>query len=453
MISKPNILIVDDDLELLESFNDVLEQNGCRVLKAESAEIAIEILGKSEDIDMAILDYKLPGMNGLALLKKLKEMSPDISVIMLTGYGTVENAVEAVKLGANDYLQKPFKPEELVLLIEKTIEYRKLQGKTRYLLDELSSKFKIENIVGQSKAMKEVFEKIRDVAESDSSVMIVGESGTGKELIARHIHYASLRKDQRLVSVSCAALAPGLIESELFGHEDGSFTGSKYSKTGRLMSADNGTLFLDEVGEIPLLYQKKLLRVLDSQTFEKVGSDKSIKSNFRLISATNHDLLKDIGDNTFRADLYYRLNVVEIRTPPLVERKEDIPLLLDHFLKLFTKKMNKKIKGFSSRALATLQKHDWPGNVRELKNLVERATVFCKDDMIDSQLLPLHIQGQADFNFSRLSTRSIQEVEKGLIAHVLWENDYNQKKSAEVLGISRSTLHSKIVRYQLEEYL
>lgn len=452
-MDKFKVLIVDDDPDLLESVADVLKQKGYSTAKADSGEKALGMISEESHYNLALVDLKLPGMNGMEVLKKLKEEFSEIAVIIITGHATIESAVNAMKLGAVDYLEKPVNPEELLLVVDKERKFQQLVNQNAYFMGELSRRYNIDNIIGNSSAMLEVFDKLEAVADSDSSLLITGESGTGKELIAHHCHYASSRKRGPLVKVSCATLSPGVFESELFGHERGAFTGAVRAKQGRFEMANGGSLFLDEVGDIPLSFQVKLLRVLQSMEFEKVGGTKPVKSNFRLISATNHDLRKDIESESFREDLYFRLNVVEIEIPPLRKRNEDIPLLLHHFIEIYSQKTNKRITRYADDALEVLQNYHWPGNIRELKNVVERAFVYCREEVIGIHHLPQHILSKSNGNLdlSRIPSRSLEEIEKELVNLCLSEAKGNRSHAAKMLGISRGTLHSKMKRYGLEK--
>ncbi|TKJ38548.1 hypothetical protein CEE37_12340 [candidate division LCP-89 bacterium B3_LCP] len=445
------ILLVDDDEGFLESMADNLEDRGYDVDKALSSEEALKILSKNDNYNLAIVDLCLPGMDGIGLLKRLNKKYVNIRVAMLTGHGTVTAAVDAMKLGAIDFLQKPLHPEKLLIFVQKECERQQLVDQNAYFMAELCKRNNIDNIIGTSPAMLEVFKQVRDISDADSTVLITGESGTGKELIANHIHYTSRRKDGPFIKFSCAVLAQGVLESELFGHERGSFTGAVKLRRGRFESAHKGTLFLDEIGDIPLTSQVKLLRVLQSTEFERVGQSKSIKSDFRLICATNHDLMEDIDNRTFREDLYYRIRVLEIILPPLRNRREEISILVNHFIKIYSHQTNKRIRGISDEAMSILVDYDWPGNVRELKNAIESATVYCKGDVIDTHHLPhlIHTPKIGTLNLSQLPTRSLAEIEKELIALCLQEVKGNKTKAAGMLGISRPTLYDKMKKHGL----
>jgi len=450
MPSRFKILLVDDDANLVESLADVLENKGYQAAKAYSGEAALQALRDDPTFDLAVVDLVLPQMNGLDLLNNIRsDLETPPAVVMITGYGSIDSAVKAMKLGAVDYLEKPVNPEALLFIIEKERDRQQLIDQNAYFMRELSERYRIENIIGLSPAMLEVFAKVKSIAASDAAILIVGESGTGKELIANHIHYSSARRKGPLIRVSCATLAPGVLESELFGHEKGAFTGATNAKPGRFELANDGTLFLDEVGDIPLPFQAKLMRVLQFMEFERVGGTKKLKSDFRIISATNHNLREDMRRDLFRRDLFFRLNTVEIDLPPLRERREDIPLLFNHFIQIYSRKMNKAIRGSSSELLPVLENYSWPGNVRELKNIVERALVYCKEDVIGIQHLPRYIYDPEPqgMDLSMLPARSLEEIEKRLVELCLWETKGNKSKAAQILGITRTTLLSKLKKH------
>jgi len=449
MYSEFRILLVDDEPEQLETLKDILHYSGYTVSVAESGKKALQLLA-GEKFHLAILDVVMPGMDGLALLERLRAEHKSVTALMLTGNGTVDTAVRAMKFGAADYLLKPVNPEELLLTIARERERRVLVDQNAYFMAELSRRYGLENFVGRSPAMEEVFEKICTVAATDAAVLITGESGTGKELVACHIHYSGDRQGGPFVPVNCADLAHGVVESELFGHERGAFTGAVTSRAGRFERADGGTLFLDEVSDIPFPFQAKLLRVLQSKQFERMGGARRLKSNFRLISATNRDLHEGIREGTFREDLFFRLNVVEIELPPLRRRREDIPPLVDRFVRLYSEEMNKRIVGVTPEALAALEAYDWPGNVRELKNAIERAIVYCRDDRIGLEHLPSQVFHPARaIDVRQLPTRNLDAVEKALIELCLLETGGNRTQAAKLLGIQRGTLRDKMIRYGL----
>ncbi len=447
------ILIVDDEQPILDSLGDLLVQRGYSVGTAKSAEEALESLNESDSFDLALVDYLLPGINGIDFIKQIKQEHPDLSIIMITGKGTISLAVEAMKSGVADFLEKPVNPEELHLIIKRELKYKHAIDQNAYFMAELARRSSIENIVGQTDSMLAIFEQVRQVAQTDASVLITGESGTGKELFAHHIHYCSRRKNGRLVQFSCVDLAPGIVESELFGHKKGSYTGAISTEKGRFEFADGGTLFLDEIGDIPLEFQPKLLNVLQSKQFTPIGGNRSFSSDFRLITATNKDLEQKIARDQFRSDLYYRLNVVEIKVPPLRDHKGDIPPLLNHFIKVYREKTNNPIRGITKAAQDMLMHYNWPGNIRQLKNAIEWAFVFCHEDLIDIGHLPSYV---SDDN-SKLSLTPTQGctnlalIEKDLILKCLQKTNWNKTHAADLLGINRNTLRSKIQRYGIPD--
>ena len=451
MMQNGWILIVDNEVNMLKSLSDVLADRGYEVETAESGREALNILAKHQ-VDLVFTDLKMPGMDGIQLLQKIKENRSETEVVVFTGYGTIENAVTAMKKGAWDYILKPFDPEKVLLSAEKIFEHQRLVRENIYLQEELSKEYKFKNITGKTKKMQQIYEIIEQVAKTNSTVLIFGESGTGKELIAQTIHYSSPRGFKPFVKVSCAALSESVIESELFGHEKGAFTGAYARKKGRFELADNGTLFLDEIAETPPGVQVKLLRVLQEREFERVGGTETIKVDVRLISATNQDIYKAIKQKKFREDLLYRLNVVPISVPPLRERKEDIPLLAVEFLKKYALATNKKINSISKRTMASLMDYDWPGNVRELENVIERGVVFAKTATLhlpDAWIKSGSLNESSERGKSRESSRSLYTREKALISDVLAETNWNVARAARVLQISRTTLYTKIKRYDL----
>ena len=441
-----NILIIEDDKNTKEGLKKFLETAKYNIAAFEKAENALNHL-KNNKVDIILSDMKMPGMNGMEVLKKSQEISPSTLVIILTAYGTVDNAVEAMKLGAYDYLTKPLNLEKLALVIQRALSYRKLKEDYESLKKEISERNSFENIIGQSKKMKQVFDVISQVAPTKATVLIHGESGTGKELIAKAIHQRSDRKVQNFIAVQCSTLSRGVIESELFGHEKGAFTGATESKQGRFELANGGTLFLDEISEIPPSVQVKLLRVLEEREFERVGGTKTIKVDTRIIAATNQDLEKLIKEGKFREDLYWRLNVVKIEVPPLRERREDIPLLIHSFIKESSRANKKKIKGISSKALIVLQNHDWRGNVRELKNAVESIVVLSNKEIIGIGEISSYVKEYREADDGAINikgTMHLEEIEKIVIDHALKKAKGNKSKAAEILGISRKTLHRKL---------
>lgn len=445
MGEKVRILIVDDELIVREALSNYLREDGYEAVAVGSGE---EALGKveNEDWEMLFVDLKMSGMDGLELLREAKKIRDDLPVIIITAYATIDSAVQAMKDGAYDYVVKPFDPEAIALLVEKVVAHQNLMRENIFLRERIDQEYQFEEIIGNSQPMQEVFEMVKNVAEIDTSVLITGESGTGKELIARAIHANGPRRYNPFITASCGAMPEGLLESELFGHQKGAFTGALYTKKGRFEMADGGTLFLDEIGEISPKTQVDLLRVLDEKSFMRVGGMESITVDVRVVSATNRDLGKAIREGIFREDLFYRLNVVSLQLPPLRERREDIPLLADHFLSKFRVQTNKRIERISSRALKLMMEHDWPGNVRELENAIERAVVVGKKSEVIPEDLPFFKPGKP----YQTGTRSLHERERIHILQTLKENGWNISKTAKDLEIDRVTLYNKIKKYNLE---
>jgi two-component system response regulator AtoC len=440
------ILVVDDEAIVRESLRDWLSDAGYQVFAAENGSHALDIMEK-EKLGIVIADLVMPGMDGIELMKRARELSPQTAVIIITAYGSIPTAIAAMKEGAYDYIEKPFCPEQAELLIRKLVERQRLIDENLALRQRLEERYRFENIIAKSHKMQQIFEVVRTVAQSNATVLITGESGTGKELIARAIHNLSPRRDKPFVAVSCAALPESLLESELFGHEKGSFTGAIARRKGRFELAHKGTLFLDEIGEMSANIQVHLLRVLEEREFTRVGGTEPIRSDVRLISATNRDLMDAVKEGEFRDDLYYRLNVVSIQLPPLRERAEDIPLLAQHFLNKFAVENQKGEITFSPDVMDFLMKYEWPGNVRELENAIERAVVLVKDSSITAadlspQNLPSPNQASPE--------KSLKEVERNHIASILAETGGNYSRAAKLLGITRMTLHNKVKGYGLE---
>lgn len=437
-----NILYIDDKISALKAISAILKKDGYSVFTATTAEDGIEIL-KQTTIDCILLDYRLPGMDGIDLLKWLKNSEMLIPTVMLTAYGTIEKAVEAMKLGAYHYLIKPVDTGLLLNVIKEAIE----KSKGIQKIENIENQF--PEIIGKSKIMQEIFYIMQMVAESNANVLITGESGTGKELVARAIHKNSLRKTKPFVIVDCTTIPENLLESELFGHEKGAFTGATERKTGLIELANEGTVFLDEIGELPIFLQKKFLRFLQEKEVQRIGSTQRIKVDVRVISATNRDLEKAIKEGSFREDLYWRLNVVRINLPPLRERKEDIPLLVNYFLNKFSRENNKPIPQLEPEVMETLINYEWPGNIRELANVIERAVVLSPSGLISVKHLPKRIQEKTGWNIVKENTFNLLEVEKSLILKALNTTGWNQTKAAEILGISRKQLRTKMKNYGL----
>ena len=440
------ILIVDDELVMRKSLSGWLERDGYKVDTAESGEEAIEKL-KETRFDLLLVDIKMEGISGLDVLKHVKENDPDVAVVMITAYGSISTAIEAMKNGAFDYLLKPFDPDELGMLIEKIIEQQTQARENLFLKEQYKDRTRFESMIGQSKPMQEVFDLIQDVSTMDSTVLITGETGSGKGLAAKAIHTNSRRSNGPFVLVNCGAIPEHLMESELFGHQKGAFTDAKETKKGRLELAHDGTLFLDEIGEISMRMQIDLLRVLEDRVFCRVGGTQPMEADFRVVAATNRDLEKAIKDETFREDLYYRLNVIAFKMPPLRERKEDIPLLAEHFLRRFSQETNKRIDKISRETIDEMMLHEWPGNVRELENAIERAVVVGKEREIRPEDLPFRCSDDPAF----IPTNALKGIEKTHIKKILDNNQWNIAKSAKILGIDRTTLYSKIKRYHIKK--
>jgi two-component system NtrC family response regulator len=444
------ILVVDDEASQRELVSGYLKKQGYEVFAAGGGEQALEIF-RREPMQLILTDQRMPDLSGLDLLKAVRSINPETQVIVMTAYGNVETAVEAMKDGAADYLTKPLNLEELRQKIQRIVEQHRLYAENRALREELKSRHRIEGIIGESGQMVDVISLARRVAASEATVLIRGESGTGKELIAKAIHYASPRAARPLVRVNCAALPENLLESELFGHEKGSFTGAIAARKGRFELADTGTLFLDEIGDLPLHLQAKLLRVLQEREFERVGSSQTIKVNVRILSATHRDLESLMRAGQFREDLYYRLNVVTILVPPLRERRQDLPAFMDHFLKLFADKNGKTLRGFSREARDALLRYDYPGNVRELENLVERAVVLCRGEVIGRGDLPLTLEepDALDEPQTQLAA-AVEGLERRMIKEALKRADGVQTRAADLLGITERALRYKLKKYGLQ---
>jgi DNA-binding NtrC family response regulator len=445
-MSKTSILIVDDELVLRESLAAWLERDGHQVETAASGEEGLERLMKKR-FDIMLVDIKMEGMSGLEVLRKVKDSDPDVAVVMITAFGSISTAIEAMKDGAQDYLLKPFDPNELGLLIEKIVSQQAQKRENLFLREDYKERTRFESMIGQSPSMQKVFGMIQDVAPTASTVLITGETGTGKGLAAKAIHTNSPRSEGPFVVVNCGAIPEHLMESELFGHQKGAFTDAKETKKGRLDLAHGGTLFLDEIGEISMRMQIDLLRVLEDHVFYRVGGTQPIETDFRVIAATNRDLVQAIEAEVFREDLFYRLNVISFTMPPLRERKEDIPLLADHFMHRFAQEANKTVTGVERDALDEMMLHEWPGNVRELENAIERAVVIGKKRKIRSQDLPFfNADAQVCFPES-----SLKEMERTHIRNILETHQWNIARCAKILGVDRSTLYAKIKRYNFKK--
>ena len=452
MSIQANILVVDDEESMRDSCRQTLSRDGNRVEVAENGSKGLTMLA-AESFDIVILDLKMPGLSGMEVLKKIKEDNPEAMVIVITGYATVESAVEAMRSGAYDFIPKPFTPDSLRAIVKRALNRRELALENVLLRGELRASFGPEVIVGQSESMRKIEELVQKVGPTDSTVLVSGESGTGKELVARAIHRYSSRKDKPFVAVDCGSLVENLFESELFGHVKGSFTGATATKYGRFELANGGTLFFDEIGNIGINIQTKLLRVLQEREITKVGSAQIIKVDVRIVAATNKDLRKAVEAGTFREDLFYRLSVVPITLPPLRERRDDIPLLADYFLKKYNTKRKKNIRAISDRAMNALIEYDWPGNVRELENAIERAVVLAGNDVVKpSDLLyyGLSVETPSRPDTDTAEPQRLVDVEKDHIAKALKMFNGHKGKTAKWLGIDRKTLRSKLKRYAIE---
>ena len=451
MSTRPAILIVDDEKSTRDGLARALKRQYA-VHLAENGTQALRVLDQ-HDIDLVLSDLRMPGMDGLTLIQRILARSPQPICILLTAYGSIETAVDAIKRGAYDYLQKPVNLDELDLLLQRALRAREMEQENRQLHEQLDQRFGLENIIGQSPGLEEVLETTRQVAPSRANVLIQGETGTGKELVAQAIHQLSPRAKAPLITVHCASLPANLLESELFGHEKGSFTGATERRPGRFDLADGGSLFLDEIGEIDPTVQVKILRILEERSFERVGGRETLEVDVRLMAATNKDLKQLVDEGTFREDLYYRLNVVTITLPPLRERREDIPLLAQKFLVEFSQENEKEIEGFTADCMNGLLAHDWPGNVRELRNAIERMVVMTRQSRLTVRDLPAPLREGAEEPqaLPLMPDMSLEEAEKSMILRALETHNGNRTKAARQLGVSRRTLHRKLNEYELRK--
>ena len=451
MAEDVRILIVDDDEKMQALLQKVLAREGYQTMLASNGQDALQCIGKQR-FDVALSDIRMPNMDGLTLLSEIQTKSPETTVIMMTAFGSVDSAVEAMKQGAYDYISKPFKMDEILIVLSRVVEEKRLRQELVFMREELAGRYSFSNIIGKSNLMQQVFDLIRRVSTTTATVLIRGGSGTGKELVARAIHFNSSRKERPFVPVNCSAIPGELLESELFGHVKGAFTGAIANKEGLFIEADGGTILLDEIGEMPPDLQSKLLRVLQEREVRPVGGARNIKVDVRIIAATNQNLEKQVARGEFREDLYYRLNVIPIDLPSLRERSEDIPLLVEHFLEKYADESGGK-KAMSREALAVLMRHTWPGNVRELENVVERATVLSMGKDIRPGDLPPEMGTAAGGILARNAEReaSLEDLEKDYIQLVLDRTNGNQTRAAEILGIDRRTLYRKLQSYEAEE--
>lgn len=446
------ILVVDDDSLVRDFLSEALSRIGFWVDLASTGEEALEKI-KKEDYDIILSDIRMPNMDGMELLKIVKDYLPDAKVIMMTAYGTVQNAVDAMKLGAFDYVMKGFSPDEIELVLKRALDHKQLIWENKLLRSEVIEKYRFENIVGKSPQMQKIFELVEGVADTKATVLITGESGTGKELIAKAIHYHSSRREGPFIRINCAAIPEGLVESELFGHEKGSFTGAIRQSQGRFELADRGTLLLDEISEISPHLQAKLLRVLQEREFERVGSGIPIQVDVRIITTSNRDLKELIEKGKFREDLFYRLNVVPIHIPSLKERKEDIPALAQYFLRKYNEENNRRIESISQKVYEMFMEYSWPGNVRELENYIERAVVTAKGKILTPRDFPKELSfGKIKLPSGEIEIGStISEAERKLILKTLTVHGGNRTKTADILGISTRTLRNKLHEYGLSD--
>jgi len=454
---KARVLVVDDEKSMRDLLSITLEKEGYDVQTAAGGEPAIEMLHR-DPVDVVITDLRMPKVDGLQVLRAAKEISPDTTVIVITAVASTETAVEAMKLGAYDYITKPFKLDEANLIVRNALERKRLKDENLYLRRQLETQHRFENIIGKSARIAEVFDTIRKISDSPSTAMITGESGTGKELVARAVHFNSLRRDKPFVSVNCGAIPEGLMESELFGHVRGAFTGAVSNKVGLFSAAESGTLFLDEITEIPPLLQVKLLRAIQTREIRRVGDTKDLKTDVRLIAASNRDLEGAVQEGILREDLFYRLNVIPIQLPPLRERREDIPLLVAHFLQKFRKDLGKDIRGVTPEAMAVLERHHWPGNIRELENVLERAIVLGAGDMLAVDSLPESVRRErplkglenVDIPEDGLDLEAtLDSIEGRYLQRALDRTGGVQTKAAELLKMTFRQFRYKLQKHQM----
>jgi two-component system response regulator PilR (NtrC family) len=457
-MAKARILVVDDEKSMRDLLSITLGKEGYEVLTAAGGEPAIEILHR-DSVDAVITDLRMPKVDGLQVLRAAKEISPDTAVIMITAVASTESAVEAMKLGAYDYITKPFKLDEVNLIVRNALERKRLRDENLYLRRQLETQHRFENIIGKSGRIAEVFDTIRKIADSPSTAMVSGESGTGKELVARAIHFNSFRRDKPFVSVNCGAIPEGLMESELFGHVRGAFTGAIANKVGLFSAAEGGTLFLDEITEIPALLQVKLLRAIQLREIRRVGDTKDIKTDVRLIAASNRDLEEAVQEGILREDLFYRLNVIPIQLPPLRERREDIPLLVAHFLQKFSKELGKDVRGVTPEALGVLERYRWPGNIRELENVLERAIVLGAGEILEVDSLPTSVRyagpdrratGVVEIPDDGLDLEAtLDDLESRYLQRALDRTGGVQTKAAELLKMTFRQFRYKLQKHHM----
>nr|WP_318659372.1 sigma-54 dependent transcriptional regulator [uncultured Treponema sp.] len=448
---KFTLLIIDDEKNIREGLAANFEMEGYNVKLAEDGQTGLDLIAKG-DIDLVITDLRMPGVSGEEVLRKVATETPGIPVIVLTGHGSIDSAVDAMRNGAYDFLTKPLNLDQLSMIVKRALENRELSLQHKQLKQEVEKNHSLDNIIGKSAQMQKVFELIKKVASSKASVLITGESGVGKEVVADAIHKLSPRQDHQCIKVHCAALSETLLESELFGHEKGAFTGADSLVKGRFELAHNSTIFLDEIGEINPAVQIKILRVLQEKAFERVGGTETISVDVRIIAATNRNLEEEVKKGNFREDLYYRLNVIHIHVPPLRDRKDDIPLLIAHFLEEFSRENAKDIKSIDARAKSAMYNYNWPGNIRELRNCIESAVVMCSGDEIKLEDLPPTVSNAGEEkSISIPASATLYEAEKIIIMQTLAANKNNKSKTAELLGIGRKTLHRKLEEYGVND--
>ena len=452
MNNKLTLLLVDDDVAHRTMLKAHLAGEGYQIVEADDGDIGVHLV-KQRDIDLVLLDLKMKRMGGMEALAEILQLKPELPVIIITAFSSVENAVAAIKEGAFDYVTKPIDSDALLLTVRRALEYKHLQQENISLKQQLGEKFDLGPLIGSSQPMQELAETLALVAPADATVLITGESGTGKELVAGAVHHNSSRRQASFVKINCAALHENLLESELFGHEKGAFTGAAEQRKGRFELADKGTLFLDEIGDMSLTTQAKILRVLQEGEFERLGGTKTIKVDVRLIAATHKNLQQMIETGLFRQDLFFRLSVVPLHLPPLRERPMDIPVLAQHFLSRYCEKNRKDIRSFQAEALEALLIYPWPGNIRELENAIERAVILCLDEQILLQHLPLQVRqaysADGDRPFAIRPGVTLKNMEKELILSTLKQTENNRTRAAEILGVTRQTLQNKLKEYRL----
>ena len=448
----PTILLVDDDTAHRTMLRATLSQLGYALVEADDGDVAVHLV-KQRDIDLVLLDLKMKRLGGMEALAEMQQIRADLPVIMITAFSSVENAVAAMKQGAFDYVTKPVDSEDLALTIKRALDYHGLKQQNESLRQQLDDKFDLGQLIGSSQSMQELEETLRLVAPSAATVLITGESGTGKELVAGAVHHNSRRRETAFIKVNCAALHENLLESELFGHEKGAFTGAAEQRRGRFELADKGTLFLDEIGDMSSTTQAKILRVLQDGEFERLGGSETIRVDVRLVAATHKDLGKMVAEGSFRQDLYFRLSVVPLHLPPLRERPMDIPVLAEHFLQRYCQKNRKDIRNFQPEAMEALLTYSWPGNIRELENTIERAVILCLDERIALKHLPTQVRqsysGNDERPFAVRPGLTLKDMERELILTTLRQNNNNRTRTAEILGVTRQTLQNKIRDYDL----